>query len=258
MASSYTTERVISVKHWSDRLFSIETTRANGFRYDNGQFVMMGLEVEGKPLVRAYSLASANHEENLHFYSIKLQDGPLTSKLQKIVPGDNVLVGTKAVGTLTVENLTPGRHLWMLATGTGLAPFLGMVKSPDTYERFEKIFVVHGARNIVDLSYADFLEKELPNDEYFGEMVREKLRYYPTVTRDPFRNTGRITDLIRSGKLAADLGVEQLHPDRDRVVICGSNEMIKETASILEGLGFQEGDAGERGQYLLEKAFVSR
>lgn len=258
MASSYTTETVLSVHHWSDRLFSIVCTRDSGFRFQNGQFVMMGLEVEGKPLVRAYSMASANYEETLEFYSIKLAEGPLTSRLQKVQPGEKLLVGTKAVGTLTVANLKPGKNLWMLATGTGLAPFLAMSKDPETWEQFEKVIVVHGVRNVADLSYAQTFEAHLPGHEYLGEMVKAKLHYYPTVTRDPFRNQGRITDLLRSGKISAEFGLEPISPSRDRVVICGSNEMIKETASILEGLGFQEGDSHERGEYLLEKAFVSR
>ncbi|GEL71398.1 MULTISPECIES: ferredoxin--NADP reductase [Myxococcus] len=249
MATGFTTERVLSVQHWSDRLFSIVCTRDSGFRFQNGQFVMMGLEVEGRPLMRAYSMASANYDDTLEFYSIKLQDGPLTSRLQKVAPGDQVLVGTKAVGTLTVANLRPGRHLWMLATGTGLAPFLSMVKDPETWERFERVTVVHGCRHVNDLSYSKFFEEVLPNDPYLGELVREKLTYFPTVTREPFRNQGRITDLLRA---------KPLSPEHDRVVICGSHEMIKETATILEGFGFQEGDSHERGDFLIEKAFASR
>ncbi|AKQ70521.1 Ferredoxin--NADP(+) reductase [Myxococcus hansupus] len=249
MATGFTTERVLSVQHWSDRLFSIVCTRDSGFRFQNGQFVMMGLEVEGRPLMRAYSMASANYDDTLEFYSIKLQDGPLTSRLQKVAPGDSLLVGTKAVGTLTVANLRPGKHLWMLATGTGLAPFLSMVKDPETYERFEHVTVVHGCRHIADLSFSKFFEEQLPNDPYLGELVQGKLTYHPTVTREPFRNQGRITDLLRS---------KPLSPEHDRVVICGSHEMIKETAAILEAGGFQEGDSHERGDFLIEKAFVSR
>ncbi|MGV3624529.1 MAG: ferredoxin--NADP reductase [Archangium sp.] len=249
MPANFTTERVLSVRHFSDRLFSIVCTREGGLRFENGQFVMMGLEVEGRPLVRAYSMASANYEDALEFYSIKLPDGPLTSRLQKVNVGDALLVGTKAVGTLTVANLKPGRHLWMLATGTGLAPFLAMVKDPETWERFERVTVVHGVRHVADLSFSEFFEHTLPEDPYLGELVRQKLDYHPTVTREPFKNRGRITELLREAPLS---------PSTDRVVICGSEAMIKETSAMLEGFGFQGGDSHERGQFLIEKAFVTR
>ena len=258
MATAFTTQRVLSVQHWSDRLFSITTTRDSGFRFQNGQFVMMGLEVEGKPLTRAYSMASANYEETLEFYSIKVPNGPLTSKLQHVRPGDDVLVGTKAVGTLCVANLKPAPNLWLLSTGTGLAPFLSIVKDPETWERFERVMVVHGVREVKDLSYREYFEQTLPHDEYLGELVRQKLTYYPTVTREPFRNQGRITDLIRNGKLCTDTRHLPMSPERDRVVICGSQDMIDDTVEILEGLGFEEGDSHERGQYLVEKAFVAK
>lgn len=249
MAASFTTERVLAVQHWSDRLFSIVCTRQGGLRFENGQFVMMGLEVDGRPLVRAYSMASANYEDALEFYSIKLPDGLLTSRLQHVGVGDPLLVGTRAVGTLTVANLKPGRHLWMLATGTGLAPFLSMVKHPETWERFERVTVMHGVRHVADLSFSRFFEETLPNDEHLGELIKEKLRYHPMVTREPFRNRGRITDYLRANPL---------DPAHDRVVICGSTEMIHETAALLQSQGFQEGDSHERGEYLIEKAFVSR
>lgn len=249
MPANFTTEKVLSVRHFSERLFSIVCTREGGLRFENGQFVMMGLEVDGRPLVRAYSMASANYEDALEFYSIKLPDGPLTSRLQKVNVGDALLVGTKAVGTLTVANLKPGKHLWMLATGTGLAPFLAMVKDPETWERFERVTVVHGVRHIADLSFNAFFEDTLPNDQYLGELIRAKLNYHPMVTREPFRNQGRITDLLRANPLS---------PETDRVVICGSEAMIKETSAMLDGFGFQEGDSHERGEYLIEKAFVTR
>ncbi|PZR04010.1 MAG: ferredoxin--NADP(+) reductase [Archangium gephyra] len=249
MAANFTTEKVLSVRHFSDRLFSLVCTRDGGLRFENGQFVMLGLEVDGRPLVRAYSMASANYEDALEFYSIKLPDGPLTSRLQKVKVGDSVLVGTRAVGTLTVANLKPGKHLWMLATGTGLAPFLAMVKDPETWERFERVTVVHGVRHVADLSFSAFFEHTLPGHEYLGEVVRAKLTYHPTVTREPFRNQGRITGLLRARPLS---------PATDRVVICGSEAMIKETSAMLDGFGFQEGDSHERGEYLIEKAFVTR
>jgi len=258
MSASYTREQVLSVHHWSDRLFSIFCTRDSGFRFCNGQFVMMGLEVEGKPLTRAYSMASANYEETLEFYSIKVPNGPLTSKLQHVKVGDTVLVGTKAVGTLTIANLRPGKRLWLLGTGTGLAPFLSIVKDPETYERFERVILVHGVRNVTDLSYTDHFHDHLPNHEFLGEGVRKGLTYYPTVTRDDFKNTGRITDLIRSGKLFTDCDVAEFSPAEDRVMICGSNEMIKETCGLLGERGFEEGDSHELGDFLIEKAFVGK
>lgn len=258
MAAQFTHERVLSVHHWSDRLFSLTTTRNDGFRFHNGQFVMMGLEVDGKPLTRAYSMASANYDETLEFYSIKVPNGPLTSKLQHIKPGDTVLVGTKPVGTLHINNLKPGKRLWLLSTGTGLAPFLSVVKDPEVWERYEKVVVVHGVRQVTDLSYRAYFETELPNHEFFGEQVRQKLLYHPTVTREPFANAGRITDMIRDGRLAKLAGVDALSPAEDRVMICGSTEMIKETMHLLEERGFVEGDTHEQGDFLIEKAFVTK
>ncbi|MGV3622498.1 MAG: ferredoxin--NADP reductase [Archangium sp.] len=258
MAAQYTEERVLTVHHWSDRLFSLTTTRSDGFRFQNGQFVMMGLQVDGKPLTRAYSMASANYDETLEFYSIKVPNGPLTSKLQHVKVGDTVLVGTKAVGTLHIHNLKPGKRLWLLGTGTGLAPFLSVVKDPEVWERFEKVIVVHGCRNVGDLSYAQFFENDLPNHEYFGEAARQKLIYFPTVTREAFRNCGRITDMVRDGRLAKIAGIDALTPAEDRVMICGSNEMIKETMHLFEERGFVEGDTHEQGDFLIEKAFVSK
>lgn len=257
MAANFTEERVLSVHHWSDRLFSLTTTRGTNFRFQNGQFVMMGMNVEGKPLTRAYSMASANYDETLEFYSIKVPNGPLTSRLQHVKPGDTVLVGTKAVGTLHINNLRPGKRLWLLGTGTGLAPFLSVVKDPDVWERYEQIIVAHGVRHVADLSYAEFFES-LPGHEYFGEHAAKKLLYHPTVTREPFRNQGRITDLIRNGGLAKVAGLDALTPAEDRVMICGSNEMIKETMHLLEERGFVEGDTHEQGDFLIEKAFVSK
>ncbi len=258
MAAHFTEEAVLSVHHWSDRLFSLTTTRGTNFRFNNGQFVMLGLQVDGKPLTRAYSMASANYDETLEFYSIKVPNGPLTSRLQHVKPGDKLLVGTKAVGTLHINNLKPGKRLWLLGTGTGLAPFLSVVKDPEVWERFEQVIVAHGCRNVADLSYSDFFENQLPTHEYFGPQAKQKLVYFPTVTREPFRNQGRITDLIRSGALASAAGIAQLTPGEDRVMICGSNEMIKETMTLLEERGFVEGDTHEQGDFLIEKAFVSK
>ena len=216
MAAFYR-EKVLSVRHWTDTLFSFRATRDSGFRFQNGQFAMIGLEVEGRPLLRAYSMASANHEEELEFFSIKVADGPLTSKLQKIREGDEILVGRKATGTLITDNLIPGQRLLLLSTGTGLAPFASLIKDPDVYERFETIVLVHGCRQVSELAYGEELVAKLRDDELFGPLLSEKLLYYPTVTREPFRNRGRITDLISSEQLVQrhPPGAAQ-HRDRSR------------------------------------------
>ena len=196
--SAFHREKVLSVRHWTDTLFSFTATRNSGFRFQNGQFAMIGLEVDGRPLLRAYSMASANHEEELEFFSIKVADGPLTSRLQKIKEGDTILVGRKATGTLITDNLIPGKRLLLLSTGTGLAPFASLIKDPDVYDRFESIVLVHGCRQVSELAYGEELVAKLRDDELFGPLLAEKLVYYPTVTREPFRNRGRITDLITS------------------------------------------------------------
>ncbi|WP_437783371.1 ferredoxin--NADP reductase [Sorangium sp. So ce1097] len=256
MIPGYTEETVLEVHHWTDRLFTLKTTRSPGFRFANGQFCMMGLEVAGKPLVRAYSLASANHEETLEFFSIKVPNGPLTSRLQHIAVGEKILVGKRATGTLTIGNLRPGRTLWLLATGTGLAPFLSVIKDPETYERFERVIITHTCRRVQDLAYARYMEHDLPADELLGEIVRPKLRYYPSVTREAFRTEGRITALIESGRIFADLALPAIDPAHDRLMLCGSSEMLADTAELLESRGFEEGNSGEPGDYLVEKAFA--
>src|SRR5437667_7808923 len=194
--SAFQREKVLSVRHWTDTLFSFTATRNSGFRFQNGQFAMIGLEVDGRPLLRAYSMASANHEEALEFFSIKVADGPLTSRLQKIQEGDTLLVGRKATGTLIADNLIPGKRLLLLSTGTGLAPFASLIKDPDVYDKFETIVLVHGCRQVSELAYGEQLVAKLRDDELFGPLLADKLVYYPTVTREPFRNRGRITDLI--------------------------------------------------------------
>ena len=201
--SNLQTETVLDVKHWTDTLFSFRTTRDPGFRFLNGQFTMIGLPVNGKPLLRAYSMASANYEEQLEFFSIKVADGPLTSRLQHLEPGQEVLVGRKPTGTLVQDNLLPGQTLYLLATGTGLAPFLSIVKDFDAYDRYERIVLVHGCRTVAELAYMEYLTDGLANDENLGELAREKLRYYPTVTREPFRNRGRITGHMEDGPIAS-------------------------------------------------------
>jgi len=258
--SNLSAERVVRVNHWNDSLFSFTTTRNAGFRFRNGHFVMVGLPMpEGRPLMRAFSLASANYEEELEFYSIKIQDGALTSRLQHIVPGDEVLVGTKPTGTLVLDNLTDGKRLYLLATGTGLAPFMSIVRDPETYERFSKVILVHGVRRVSDLGYRSYLENELNEHPLVGDEARAQFLYYPTVTREPFPNQGRITDLIDTGKLAADLGLPELDPVDDRVMICGGPSVLKELVTRMEQRGFHEGStAGAAGQYVIERAFVEK
>src|SRR5450432_2437749 len=214
--SNFNQETVLSVRHWTDRLFSFKSTRNPAFRFQNGQFTMMGVEVSGRPLVRAYSLVSANYEEGLEFFSIKVADGPLTSRLQHLKEGDPILVSRKATGTLVLDNLAPGRNLYLLGTGTGLAPFLSIVKDPETYERFERVVIVHGVRWAADLAYSDIIENVLPADELIGDYVKEKLTYYPTVTREPFRHNGRISLLMANGKLFDDVGLAPMRVEDDR------------------------------------------
>jgi len=249
-------EEVTSVHHWTDRLFRFNTTRNPGFRFTNGSFTMIGLEVEGKPLLRAYSMASANYEDELEFFSIKVPDGPLTSRLQSIRVGDQVLVNSKATGTLVQDNLLPGRNLWLIATGTGLAPFLSIIRDPGIYEHYDSIVLTHGCRHVEELAYRELITEHLPRHEYLGQDVRDKLIYYPTVTREPFRNNGRLTDLLRSGKLPADVGLAPIDPAVDRFMICGSPSMLKEICALLDERGFRESRHGEAAHYVIERAFV--
>ena len=256
--SNLNQERVLKVHHWTDSLFSFTTTRDPSFRFRNGQFTMVGIEVEGRPVLRAYSMASANYEDTLEFFSIKVPDGPLTSRLKHLQEGDIVLVGRKPTGTLLLDNLLPGRTLYLFGTGTGLAPFLSVIKDPETYERFERVVLTHTCRSVAELAYADTITKDLPEDEFLGEEVRRKLIYYPTVTREPFRTRGRITDLIRSGAMAADLDLPTLHPETDRVMLCGSPQMLQELRELLDERGFEEGSHSEPGHFVVEKAFVEK
>jgi ferredoxin--NADP+ reductase len=249
-------EEVTHVHHWTDRLFSFKTTRHPGFRFKSGYFTMIGLEQDGKPLMRAYSMASANYEDELEFFSIKVPDGPLTSKLQAIEVGDTLLVNSKATGTLVQDNLLPGRHLYLIATGTGLAPFLSIIRDPEIYERYDKIVLTHGCRYTEELAYRDLITEHLPRHEYLGDDVRKKLIYYPTVTREKFEHNGRLTDLLRIGKLPADVGLPPLDPAVDRFMICGSPSMLKEICSLLDSRGFAESRHGEPAHYVIERAFV--
>ena len=259
MAAAFRTERILKVHHWNDSLFTITTTRDPGLRFENGQFVMIGLEVNGKPLLRAYSIASPNYEDRLEFFSIKVQNGPLTSRLQHVKEGDNLLVGVKPTGTLVLHDLKPAKHLYLLSTGTGLAPFLSTIRDPETYERFEKVVLIHGVRMVNDLAYKDFIENELPKDEALGELVRNQLIYYPTVTREPFRNHGRLTELLDSGKLTADIGLPPLNPETDRAMICGSPGMLEDSRQLLDRRGFVVSPhIGTPGDYVIERAFVEK
>jgi ferredoxin--NADP+ reductase len=219
---------------------------------------MIGLRVDGKPLLRAYSIASANYEDHLEFLSIKVANGPLTSRLQHIQPGDTVIVGKKPTGTLLIDYLLPGKRLYLLGTGTGLAPYLSIVRDPETYEKFEEVIVVHGVREVKDLAYRAFLTQTLPNHEFLGEMVKQQLRYYPTVTREAFEHQGRITDLIESGKLFEDLGVPALDPAIDRVMICGSPAMLRDLKTLFEQRQFKEGNTTRPGDFVIERAFVEQ
>ena len=256
--AAFDEEKVLTVHHWTDRLFSFTTTRSTSLRFSNGHFTMIGLRVNNKPLLRAYSIASANYEETLEFLSIKVPDGPLTSQLQSIQPGDKVIVGHKPTGTLLIDYLLPGKRLYMFGTGTGLAPFMSIIRDPDTYEKFDEVILVHGCRLVSELAYRDYITNELPKHEFLGEMVSQQLKYYPTVTREPFPTQGRIPDLIESGQMARDLGVPQLNPQVDRVMLCGSPEMLKSIKAVLEARGVNEGNTTTPGAFVVERAFVEQ
>jgi ferredoxin--NADP+ reductase len=250
-------ETVTWVQHWTESLFSFRTTRDPGLRFASGQFVMVGLmKDDGKPLVRAYSIASPSWHEELEFYSIKVPDGPLTSRLQNIKVGDQVLIGRKPTGTLVLDGLKPGKRLYMLGTGTGLAPWLSLTREPEVYEKFEDVIVTHTVREVADLNYAELLDHELANDEILGELIDGKLKYYPTVTREDFKTRGRITDLIESGKLFADLRLPPFNPAEDRVMLCGGPSVLTDLKQQLLDRGFVEGSIANPGDFVLEKAFV--
>ncbi|SFX73391.1 ferredoxin--NADP reductase [Marinospirillum alkaliphilum] len=255
--SKFYAEEVTGVHHWTDRLFSFTTTRDAGLRFKNGQFVMIGLEVDGRPLMRAYSIASPNYEEQLQFFSIKVPDGPLTSRLQHLQKGDTLMISRKPTGTLVLDDLKPGRNLYLFSTGTGLAPFLSVIQDPDTYERFEKVVLLHGVRHEKDLAYREFITGELLEHEYLSEQIRNQLIYYPCVTREPFIHQGRITELAASGQLARDLGLPELNPETDRAMICGSPAMLKDISAMLDARGFHISPRmGDAGDYVIERAFV--
>jgi len=255
-SGAFFVETVTWVQHWTPSLFSFRTTRDPGLRFSSGQFVMVGLEVDGKPLVRAYSIASPAWHDELEFYSIKVQDGPLTSRLQKIKVGDQVLIGRKPTGTLVLDGLRPGKRLWMLGTGTGLAPWLSLARDPDVYERFEQVIVTHTVREVKDLNYRELLSGALAEDEILGELIGPKLKYYPTVTREPFQTQGRITDLIESGQLFRDLGTPPFDKAEDRVMLCGGPSVLVDLKKQLIDRGYEEGSIASPGDFVLERAFV--
>lgn len=251
-------ETVLEATHWTDKLFTLKTTRDPSFRFESGQFAMIGLEVEGKPLMRAYSMVNASYDDHLEFLSIKAPNGALTTRLQHIQPGDKILVNRKTTGTLTLDHLKPGKRLYMLATGTGLAPFLSLIKDPDVYERFDQVILCHGCRHTSELVYQDLILNDLPNNEFFGNEVAGKLVYYPTVTREPFHTQGRLTALIDSGQLFDDLHTAPFDPAHDRVMICGNPQMMDEIAQRLEALNFTMGNLHAPGDYVIEKAFAEK
>lgn len=254
--SGFIEAQVTSVRHWNDTLFSFRTSRETSFRFKNGHFIMMGLPQEDRPLMRAYSIASANYEDELEFFSIKVPDGALTSQLKNVAVGDTILLSKKPTGTLLQDNLLAGKNLYLLSTGTGLAPFMSIIKDPEIYENFDKVILTHGVRYVSELAYSERIIKELPNDEFLGEAISNKLIYYPTVTREDFANQGRLTDLMTSGKLFDDIALPAFNVETDRFMICGSPAMLKDCCAMLDERGFKESRQGEVGQYVIERAFV--
>lgn len=256
--SAFNEETVLSVHHWTDKLFTFTTTRDTSLRFSNGHFTMIGLKVNDKPLLRAYSIVSANYEEHLEFLSIKVPEGPLTSRLQHIKVGDKIIVGKKPTGTLLIDYLLPGKRLYLLSTGTGLAPFMSVIRDPATYEAFEQVILVHGVRQADELAYHDLVLDHLPKHEFLGEMIQKQLLYYPTVTRESYRNMGRVTDLMESGKMFEDLKLPNLDVANDRVMICGSPHMLKDLKHMLETRGFKEGTTTTPGDFVIERAFAEK
>lgn len=256
--SAFNEEQVLSVHHWTDRLFTFTTTRNTSLRFSNGHFTMIGLPVNGKPLLRAYSIVSPNYEEHLEFLSIKVADGPLTSRLQHIQVGDTIIVGRKPTGTLLIDYLLPGKRLYLVSTGTGLAPFMSIVRDPATYEKYDQVVLTHGVRQVDELAYHDLVVDHLPQHELLGEMVSRQLLYYPTVTREPYRNMGRLTELMGNGRMFEDLDLPALDPAHDRVMICGSPQMLRDLKHLLEQRGFKEGNTSTPGDFVIERAFAEQ
>lgn len=250
-------QTVTQVQHWTDRLFSFRVTRPQSLRFRSGEFVMIGLlDERGRPLLRAYSIASPNWADELEFYSIKVPDGPLTSKLQHIQPGDEIILRPKPVGTLVLDALLPGKRLWFLATGTGIAPFASLMRDPETYEKYDQVIMMHTCRTMAELEYGRELVKSLKDDPLIGEFVAGKLLYYPTTTREESPRMGRITDNLTSGKVFEDLGLAPMDPATDRAMVCGSLAFNMDVKEVLEGYGLCEGANSDPREYVVEKAFV--
>ena len=249
-------ERVVSVKHYTDQLFSFRITRPQSFRFRSGEFVMIGLPNAAKPVFRAYSIASPAWDDELEFYSIKVPDGPLTQHLQKIQPGDTVLMRQKPTGTLVLDALRPGKRLYMIATGTGIAPFASLIRDPETYEKFEEVVLTNTCRDVADLAYGNELVDALTNDPLIGELVAGRLTYYATTTREDHPRMGRITTLIENGKLFSDLGVAPFDPETDRSMICGSMAMLNDVKALMEKAGLEEGSNSRPADFVIERAFV--
>jgi len=249
-------ETVTEVQHYTDRLFKFRITRPASFRFRSGEFVMIGLPNAERPVYRAYSVASPSWDEEVEFYSIKVPDGPLTEHLQKIKVGDTVLMRKKPTGTLVNDALLPGKRLYMFSTGTGIAPFASLIRDPETYEKFDQVILTHTCREIAELKYGEELAELCKSDPLIGEFAAEKLIHYTSVTREPFPRTGRITDLMTSGKLFEDLGVPPICPENDRGMICGSMAMINDTKNVLESFGLEEGSNARPATYVVERAFV--
>lgn len=250
-------QTVTAVRHWTESLFSFRVTRPQSLRFRSGEFVMLGLlDERGKPLLRAYSIASPSWDEELEFYSIKVPDGPLTSRLQHIQPGEQIILRPKPVGTLVLDALLPGKRLWFLATGTGIAPFAALMRDPETYAKYQTVIMMHTCRTAAELEYGRELVESLADDPLIGEMVGDKLKYYPTTTREDFHHMGRITDNLTSGKVFADLGLAPMGPATDRAMVCGSLTFNVDVRAVLEGFGLSEGANSEPREYVVEKAFV--
>ncbi len=257
-SKSYTAQQVLSVRHYTDSLFSFTLTRPDSFRFRSGEFIMLGLcpPEAAKPIMRAYSMCSPSWDEVLEFFSIKVPNGPLTSHLQKIKVGDEVLLGKKPVGTLVLDAITPAKRLYMFSTGTGFAPFASLIRDPETYEKFSEVIVTHTCREIADLQYSAQVLQSVYNHEFLGEMVKGKLRYFDSVTREDYIRKGRITSLIENGELFRQLSVPRLNPETDRVMICGSTAMLQDVKALCEAAGMREGANNAPAEFVIERAFV--